>query len=107
MFGVVGFRSGQHLVADDKGALGQACQCGIEILQTFDNQRSGRASLHLSFGESMRVRMVPVKSRRFILRNLHVVIEALPRLDQRVDNLILSTNRRHIRSMEVDIGRAR
>jgi hypothetical protein len=35
---------------------------------------------------------------------LYVVIEALAGLDQRVDNLILSANRRHIGSVEVDIG---
>ena len=96
MFGVVGFRSRQHLVADDKGALGQAGQCGIDILQAFDDQRAGGAALHLALGEAMRVGMVPVESWGLVLRNLHVVIEALARLDQRVDHLILPADRRHV-----------
>ncbi len=104
---VVGFRRRQQLVADDKGALGQPRQCGIDVLQTFDDQRSGCASLHLPFRKAVRVRMVPVESRGFVLRDLHVVIEALAGLNQRVDNLILSADGRHIGSMEVDIGRSR
>ena len=86
---------------------GQPGQCRIDILQALDDQRSGRSSLYLAFGEAMRVGMVPVESWGLILRDLYVVIEALTRLDQRVDNLILPANRRRIRSMEVDIGRSR
>ena len=89
---VVGFRRGQQLVADDEGALSQSRQCWIDVLQTFDDQRSGGASLHLPFGEAVRVGMVPVKSRGLVLRNLHVVVEALAGLDQRVDHLILSAD---------------
>ena len=44
----------------------------------------------------MRVGMVPVEPWGFVLRNLHVVIEALARLDQRVDHLILPADRRHV-----------
>ncbi len=76
-------------------------------MQAFDDQRSGRSSLYLAFGEAMRVGMVPVESRWFVLRDLHVVIEALAGLDERVDNFILSADGRRIGPMEMDIGRAR
>ena len=95
------------MVADDKGAFGEPGQCGIDVLQPFDNQRSGCASLHLPFRKAVRVRMVPVESRGLVLRDLYVVIEALAGLDQRMDNLILSANRGHVGSMEVDIGCSR
>ena len=96
--------AGGSLVANDKGAFGQPRQCGIDVLQAFDDQRSGRSSLYLAFGEAMRVGMVPVESWGFILRDLYVVIEALAGLDQRVDNFILSADGRRIGPVEMDIG---
>ncbi len=107
MFVSLASDAGSHLVANDKGAFGQPCQCGIDVLQAFDDQRSGRSSLYLAFGEAMRVGMVPVKSWGFILRDLYVVIEALTGLDERVDNFILSADGRCIGPVEMDIGRAR
>ncbi len=95
------------MIADDEGALGHSCQCRIDILQAFDDQRSSGASLHLPFRDAVRVGMVPVKSWGLVLRDLYVVIEALAGLDQRVDHLVLSADRAHVCSMEVDIGHSR
>ena len=75
---------------------GKPGQGRVNILQALDDQRAGSSALHLPFGEAMRVGMVPIETRRFIGRYLHVVIEALSRLDERMNDLILPADRRDI-----------
>ena len=54
----------QILLANDEYALGKSRHFGADLLHPFDDQRPGSAAVHLEFGESVHVRVVPIQARR-------------------------------------------
>ena len=101
-----GFRVARHvLIAHDHDLLRQARRPPAEILDPFDHDRPRSAALQRRFDQHMRVRMIPVQPRRLVFGKMHVVLERVPRIDQRLDHLIRMTGGRSVGAVKVHIER--
>ena len=65
----------QILVADHEHALGQPRDLAHGALDALDDERARCAAHHLPAAEAMNVRVVPVQSGWFVLRNSEAVLE--------------------------------
>lgn len=91
---------------NDQNSRRQPRHLRFYLLDAIHDQRSRRASVHLYRRESVRMRMVPIESRRFILRNLRSVCECRrERLNQRGQHVILMARGRNVQTVKMHIGR--
>ena len=92
-----------RIVSDDQHLLRQSGNLGIDVLNSFHDQRSGSATLHGCFGDAVDVRMIPIESRRFVQWKLHVVLKGLAGINHGVDHFILMTGGRRVGAVIVDV----
>lgn len=84
--------SGRHrIVANHQNAGPQSGNQRIHVLNSFNDQRPGRAAEHRGFGDTVNVRVIPVQSWRLILRELQRVCKRISRINDGSDHLVLMT----------------
>jgi hypothetical protein len=80
----------------------------VGALDALDDQGARCAARDFHGTEAVDVRVIPIKPRRFVIRNTEAIFKRrIPRLDQGLQHLVLTTHRRHRHSMKVQVGRER
>src|ERR1700744_1608213 len=95
----------QLLIANHKGALGQTSKLLVDALDSFHNQGTRRSAEHLTIGESMNMRVIPVKAWRFVRRNSKTIfVRFIVWLDKGVKHIVFVALGRYGHTVKVQVG---
>ena len=76
----------------------------MDFFHSLHDHSPGCATVHMKFRKAVYVRMVPIQTGRLRRRNRNLVLESRrPRLNQRIDYIVLMADGRNIHTMVVHV----
>ncbi len=93
----------QENLAHDDYPLAQAGERGQDIFDSVDDDRAGHPIAHLPARFVVRVRVIPIKPRRLVARNPHVVRRPLKGRNDGSQDVVAGRVRRRRQAVEVQV----
>ena len=85
--------------------LGKPRHFRFKLFNSFHDNRSRSPTLQSSFDQTVRMRMIPIKPRRFVPWKRNVIPKSLARINDRVNYLVLAAIGRSVCAVIMEVDR--